>query len=267
MENGIDLREALLVLWRGRYFVLLVTAFFALVTFLCVFMIPPTYEYSNIIDLNPYQIKGKEAKRLIERNQKISNSVRDLPEVTLAKLVKVSIDPDNEYTLLVSARYNDPEVCFSLVKQTCLGLIEAISNHRSEQINIEKKRSEKLLSFLDKTAEEYLLSRDDQILHLLKEDTVYRMILEEKAECLVSLNLLNFELEELEDLSSSEIGIWLGGYEGTASPVSVNKKAYIAVAAILGLMLSMFILYFRYYFFATMPAGHKEPGGKIAKDK
>ena len=82
-------------------------------------------------------------------------------------------------------------------------------------MSLEKERTEKFLAYLNEAAAEYLLSRDDQITELLEEDPVYKRILEEKAECLVKLELLNFNLEELAGKPVLDADLWLNGQDET----------------------------------------------------
>ncbi len=251
MENEIDLRELLQVLWRGKYFILAVTAAFILAAiFYIYFMTTPVYQYSALLNLEHYEVKGKEMLTLIEQNAVVAEAVKGLVEDPdeLAKSVEINIIPgDEEATLQIKNEYSDPEICTASVEQVGLAIIETASDYRFKQMSLEKERTEKILVYLNEAAAEYLLSRDDQITELLEEDPVYKRILEEKAECLVKLELLNFNLEELAGEPVLDADLWLNGQSDTAYPVSVSKKLYLAAAVLLGLMLSVLIVFLRHY--------------------
>src|SRR5690554_4355546 len=232
MENEIDLREIFQVLWQGKYIILVITAVFALAAvFYISFMITPAYEYSALLDLVSFQMPGKEVIALIEQNQVVDGAVKDLAEDP-DLLAEVSIE--NETLLQIRVEYTDPEVCVSSVKQIGMAIIETVNEYRFKQMKLESERYENLLAYLDETAAEYLLSRDEQITQLLEEDPVYKRLLEEKAECLVKLKLLNFDLSELAEVPPVDADLWIDDQNETADPVSSNKKLYLAAAVLLG---------------------------------
>lgn len=257
MDNEIDLREIFQVLWRGKYLILAVTAAFALAAvFYIFFMTTPAYRYSALLDLALYEVKAKEIIALVEQNEMIPEAVKDLvndPD-ELVQSAEVNILTDNESVLQIEVEYTDPDICVSSVKQIGLAIIEIVSEYRFKQMKLEKERNEKLLAYLDETTAEYLLSRDKQITDLLEEDPVYKRLLEEKAAYLVKLKLLNFNLEELAELPPIDTDLWVNGQSEIAHPVSINKKLYIVAAVLLGLMLSILILFARQYFLVSASA-------------
>lgn len=251
MDSEINLKEIVKFMWRGKYFILAVTAVFALAASCYVFfLMAPAYRYSSFLDLSLYQVESKDVVILIKQNQVVPKSLKDTVENSdhLVQSMEIRTLSDNDSMLEIGVEYTDPEVCFNSVKQTGLGIIEAVSNHSAKQMKSEEERNKKLLSHLDKVTSEYLLTRDEQIEELLEDDPIYRRLLEEKAECLVQLELLNFDLGELDQISVTDADNWVKSLEEKAQPVSRNKKTYIAIAVIFGFMLSLFILSLRHYF-------------------
>lgn len=255
MENEIDLREIIQVLWRGKYLILAVTAVFTIAVFCYIyFIVTPVYKSTGLLDLSLYHVKGKDIITLIEQNQVVKDALKDLtvePDL-LAQSITVSALPDHESVLQVEVKYAEPEICVNAMKQTGVAIIQTVSRYGLEQINLEKERIEKLIAFLDKAIEEYLLSRDDRVAELL-EDPVYKRLLEEKASFLVELELLNFDLTELTEKKAVDADHWLNSQSDTARPVYVNKKAYVAIAVLLGLMLSTLIIFIRNYLLIGAP--------------
>jgi LPS O-antigen subunit length determinant protein (WzzB/FepE family) len=250
MDNEIDLREIFEVLWRGKYLILGVTAVFILAAVLYIFVLAaPAYRYSASLDLNAYGLKGKEVLTLIEQDEVIAEAVKDLT-ADPGKLVSAArVDTLNDEPIIqIEVKYSDPAVCLKAVKQIGTNIIETVSEFRTGQMYLEQERTEKLLVHLDETVEEYLRSRDKQITALLEEDPVYKRLLEEKAANLVKLKLLNFNLAELTGQPARDTDLWLNGQDEAARPVPVNKKLYLAAAVLLGLLLSVFILFTRHYF-------------------
>ncbi len=251
MDNEINLKEILQLFWRGKYFILAVTAIFAIAAFFYVFiMVTPAYRFSAFLDLTPYQVDGKDAIMLIEQKEVVLKSVKDLVGnlEPLVQSIEIKASPDNKYVLKIGVEYTDPEVCVNSVKQTGLGIIETVSEYCREDMSFEEEHNRRLISYLDEMTAEYLLTRDEKILELLEEDPIYRRILEEKAEYLVQLELLNFNLGELSQIKKSMDDHWVDSLATKAQPVSGNKKTYIAIALLFGFMLSLFLLYLRHYF-------------------
>ncbi len=268
MEDEIDLREMLQILWRGKFLVLAITAGAALLAVLYFFLLmPPVYQSTALLDLNPYGVTGKEVLTLIKQNRTVADAVRDLVENpnVLEKDISVDTVNDNELLLQIKVQFSDPEVCGESVKQIGSAIIKTVHDYRFDKMNIEKDRLERLLLFLDDTAEEYLLSRDNQVTVLLEEDPIYKRLLEEKAANLVRLNVLNFDLKELTEDPDLGPDSWLNDQEEPAHLVSVNKKLFIAIALLLGLMLSIFIIFVRHYFIATASISHDGQAGPPVK--
>lgn len=257
MENEIDLREIFQILWRGKYFILVVTAAFTLTAVLYLYFLAiPAYRSTALLNLAAYQVRGKEMITLIKQNQVVSDAVNDLatePDL-LAQSITVSDLPDYESVLQIEVEYTDPEVCVASIKQTGLAIIQTVSCYRLEQINWEQERNKKLIAFLDEAIEEYLLSRDTRFTEPLEEDPVYKRLLEEKASCLVKLELLNFDLTELTEKTAADADLWLNGQNDTAQPVTVNKKAYVIAVVLLSFILSILIIFARKYFLVGAPA-------------
>ncbi len=249
MGDGMDSKEILQVLWRGKYFILITAAIFVLFAFLYViFMISPVYQYGSLLDLSSYKIKNKEMIALLEQNQVVARAVEDLTEdkYLLAQSAEVSIVPDRESVLQIKLQHVDPDVCTAAVKQIALSIIQTVSDYRCGQINRELERSRELIAALDEAIAEYLVSRDSRIINILEDDPIYRSILEEKGKWLVEAKMLELELE-LAKQSSSDVGGWLKDLERAAIPVPVNKKLYIVFALMLGLIISVFGLFVRHY--------------------
>jgi LPS O-antigen subunit length determinant protein (WzzB/FepE family) len=259
MENEIDLMEIFQVLWRGKFIILAITAvFFLAAVFYVFFMTTPAYEYSALLDLSSFKIQGKEVITLIEQNQVVNEAVKGLAEDPgpLARSAEVSLK--NETLLNIKVEYTDPEVCISAVKRIGAAVIEALNEYRFKQVLREKERYENLLAYLDEAAAEYLQTRDAKITELLEEDPIYKRLLEEKAECLVKLKLLNFDLKELEENPPVDVDLWVNDQDDTAAPVPSKSKLYLAAAVLLGLMLSVLVVFARHYFLSSNPALHQE---------
>lgn len=262
MDNEIDLREIFQVLWRGKYLILGITALLLLsVLFYLLFIVTPSFQYSAFLDLQTFGVKAKEALSLIEQDDVIEEAVAGLTDDPgeLARTAKVNTVDDNESILEIKVEYAEPDVCLNSVKQIGVAILEAVSEYRKDQIVIEKERSERLLVYLDEAVEEYLQSRDKQIMELLEDDPVYRRLLEEKAASLVKLKLNDFNLNELAETPVLDAETWINSQEGVARPVTINKKFYFAAALFLGLALSIFILFIHHYFTQVYSNSTEEP--------
>ncbi len=261
MDDEIDLRETILMLWRGKFWIIGITALFILAAALFVFTLAaPVYRCSALLNLTFYEVKAKEVLLLLEQGGTIAEGLEDLVDDpgALVKSVKVDATSDNEFTLQLSAKFADPDICLSAVNRIGVTIIETLSEYRLEQLNQERERSEKLLVYLDEAIATYLLSRDIQITDLLEEDPVYKRLLEEKAATLIKLKLLDFKTDELAARPTQDAEYWTDEEAKIVQPISVNKKVYIGVAALLGLILAVFFLYLHHYFTAQLTSGNQE---------
>ncbi len=261
MNNEIDLREIFGVLWRGKYLIIGLTAFLTLAAVLYLFFgATPLYQYSALLDLSTYEVKGKDVFALIEQNELIKESLTGLVDHPgeLARSAEVNTLDNNDSVLRIKTKYADPKICRNAVERIGVTILETLSENRYDQMVLEKKRSEKLLGYLDETVAEYLQSRDKEITGLLEEDPIYKRLLEEKAACLLKLKLLNFNIGELTDSPTLDAETWISGQDETAKLVPVNKKFYLAAAILFGLLLSIFVLFIHHYFTKVI--------GRVEKD-
>jgi capsular polysaccharide biosynthesis protein len=252
MEKEIDLREIIDVIWRGKFLITGITVLFTVAAILYVFfMAPTTYRYSALLDLTSYELDGEEVLALIKQNKVLGRVAAALvtDPAEQAVLATVNMFSDKESTVLqIEAKHGNSGICIDAVKEIGQAVIEMLSDYRFKQVSLEKAHHERLLLSLDELIAEYLLSRDKEITAILGEDPVYQRILEEKAEYLVALKHLTFNLGELAAHPAAESDLWVDGQDEIARPVTVNKRLYLAAAFSLGLALSLLIVFIRHYF-------------------
>ena len=265
MENEINLKEIFGVLWRGKYFVIAVTGLLTLAAlFYVLYLAAPTYQYSALLDLTPHEIESKKVQALIEQSGVIARAVNSLPVEPGAETPAASVKylNDKEAVLQIAAKHPDPDLCKNAVEQVGLGIIGTVSEFLLEQTSLQIDHHEKLLAGLEKTVAEYLRSRDPGITDLLEEDPVYKRLLLEKGENMITLEELNLNRAELGQSPTRDAVTWAESLEGAARPVSINRKLYVVTALLFGLMLSVLIIFVRHYFLVTSAA----PGERVEKD-
>ncbi|MGB4243456.1 MAG: Wzz/FepE/Etk N-terminal domain-containing protein, partial [Dethiobacteria bacterium] len=114
MENEIDLREIIRVLWRGRYIILGITVLSAILALVCSFLFTrPVYEATATIDPTPYREEtGNNLLTKIPPNQVVLEAVQELSENPAELADSISLEPVGETgLLLVQAIHADPELC------------------------------------------------------------------------------------------------------------------------------------------------------------
>ncbi len=265
MENEINLKEIFGVLWRGKFIVVAVTGLLTLAAlFYVLYLAAPTYQYSALLDLTAHEIESKKVQALIDQNGVIAKAVNNLSVEpgAISPAASVKFLNDKEAVMQIAVKYPDPDVCKNAVEQVGLGIISTVSEFLLEQTGLQIDRHEKLLAGLEKTVAEYLQSRDTGITDILEEDPVYKRLLLEKGEYMVTLEELNLNLAEFGQSPTGDAVTWAGSLEGTARPVSINKKLYVATAILFGLMLSILIIFIRHYFLINSPAMR----GRLEKD-
>ena len=243
MEEEISLKEIISTLWKGRYLIISITAAAMIIAFVVsYFFTVPMFKTTAAFDfgLIDYSFDHERIIEETEQEQVIETALQDLTgdPVNLARTV--SFDQDNDkITVTVEAR--DPELAAQAAQRVSLLLPDAVE---------EKMRSE--IAFLDHRLEyfnehfpgDYAKYFNEADLSALKDDPGYiYMIEEEKGQRLAMMHNLKFWLAEFEDIITDD-----DFFHAPATPTEPHNIRWplnTAVAGVLGLMLSVFIVFIR----------------------
>lgn len=266
MENEIDLREIIRVLWRGRYIILGITVLSAILALVCSFLFTrPVYEATATIDPTPYREEtGNNLLTKIPPNQVVLEAVQELSENPAELADSISLEPVGETgLLLVQAIHADPELCADLVQRAALALLSWERDNRIEQLTAQKEQLEEALDRLDETIGQLYGDPGDRDLNkytpytvdglkgvFLELDPVYKGLLTEKSNILVAYNNTLVKLEQLSNDPNfkPENLIYPGG---SPDPIPSHRELKVVLTGLLGFMFSILVVFTRHYLMAT----------------
>ncbi len=251
MEEEISLKEIIAVLWQGRYLIIGITAAAMIIAFvISFFFTTPLYKSTAPLDFNPYLADERSSsfqldiEQLIdgfERNKQIEKSLQDVTDHPQRLAESVFFERNGDYVeATVEAR--DPELAAEAAEQVRLGLIK----QTEEVFQAEKEYLQYWLEHFDsrfpEAYEEYL---NPAGVSTLTEDPSYVYVMEKKGQHLAELHEMKFRLHKVETIEAEQDEDYMQPAPVPREPFNIRWPLNTAVAGVLGLMLSVFIVFIR----------------------
>lgn len=256
MENEIDLRDLILVLWKGRYIVAAITGLCLLASAIYSFIFIPTrYESTVLIDLSPYGATVQEALHLAGNTGFILDSLHDLDANPREAAAGISVEQIRDTgTLRITSVQPDPDLSATAAEKVGLALLSTEREKRLRRLETRREELTQSIALLDEaiaaqnvdpSIEDYLLaSRGTMPEALLQLNPVLRRLLEEKGEMVIQLHRLTLDLRRIEsDPALQPENLLLSATDPLAA--ATNKMLNIVLAGLLGLIASVLIVFFR----------------------
>lgn len=257
-EYEIDLREYIMLLWNNKLFiggivVLAVIAAFVVSSF----VLSPQYETRARIQLSNYEGLYSEPDTAVQ----LLSSTGLMKKVMSGLGVEMSASQLNSYInnnltinqigdtsiISITVKNNDPE----LTLNTAQGIIDNFEEDSNQYFENKIENDKQYLSDLKADLEE-INSNLESNRELIEESRgnsnlqTVSLLVQENSSLQNSKRELRKEIEEKEsqllDFYSLEV---LDSPYLPENPVSPNTKLNVAIAAVLGLMLAVFIIFFR----------------------
>ena len=247
MEEEISLKEIIAMLWQGRWLIVSVTVAAILIAlFSTLFLIDPTYKTTAYINLNVYLYEINEEKDQLYRHYPfldvLQSEITELPEID----GKVDLDICVETGIAeVTVETKAPEKTEEAVKVAGIFIFE----HIAKNLRAGKEDLELWLDFFDeKYSMVYInyLNREEQV--GLADNPSYIYIMDHKGKKIAELHEINYRLHELESKKEELVDKHMYLSPPPREPVNMNWRLNTAVAGVLGLMLSVFIVFVKPYF-------------------
>lgn len=277
MENEIDLREIILLLWRGKYIIAAATVACAALAVVYVFVIsPPPYETTVFVDPTPYihEVEDFPYNRVIEdvfnravNSQSIVEALDGLDEDPAVLAENIDIEHIEDTPLLI-LRAVHPDVSLSreMAFRAGRAILEAERDDRLYRLSVHKESLEKSLvelnryveANLDEPGKQVYLSWDtgDREGFVLELDPSYRSVLLEKGRLMVELQFYSHELSQIEFNPLLEPSQWLAF--GQIQLESTGRLVAVAVSGLLGLFLSVLGIFLHNYLVTSGLIARKE---------
>lgn len=270
MENEIDLREIIQLLWRGRYIILGITVLAVILALAYILLFTgPVYQATVTIDPTPYGgADGSNMLSNIPSSQVILEAIQDLREDPAELVDNISLEPvEGTGLILVRATHPDPELCGDLANRAALALLSWEKENRIDQLTAQKKQLEEALDRLEKTIGElygdqeerdlskYIPYMDESLKGVFLElDPVYKGLLTQKSNLLVDYNNTVVKLEQFSSNPGYKPENLL--YPGVPPELlPSNRLLKLVLAGLVGFLFSILVVFTWHYLVATGIAG------------
>lgn len=275
MEEEISLKELLEIIWKGKYIIIIITVIVVAITaYMSFFVVKPTYEASTTISvnsvipqyvsldpsLNVQNINVSDAQVEITSPQVLQSTINNLkldPKKYSLDYFKSLIDVkaiQNTNFLTITVREKDPKLAANIANSLAESFKSYVNTSNIDQIN-------KLLTSLDKL----IKLQTDKISEATNElNTIDPNNKTKHDESQAKVDALKNtrdtiigEYNKLDIIKSSDMGqngILISSKAIVPdTPVSPKKTLNIIIAFILGIMVSIFIVFFKEYWENSTP--------------
>lgn len=257
MDNEIDLREFVKVMWRGKYFIAAITVACILVGF---FLFTPRYCTEILINLTPFENTVDDYMKMIDFSEiTMETSARTGAEkLDLAwEDLTVIGSRSTQKFLGIRAGHEQGEKSKEAAETAAALLFKAILQNQKEFLVKEKERLARNLEYIDA---EFVDKYGTEIMDgNAEENPVYRVFMEEKGNLLVQMKEVSFRLKELEEGTFFEEDLLIVMTNADSSSRIFRKKLYnAAIIAFLGFVLATGLVFLRHIYLMPPTNAHEK---------
>ena len=244
MEEEISLTEIFITIWHGRYIILAITALATIIALLAsLLLITPKYEAQAAVDLTPYEIDSSRLISSIRKDNHLESALTGLTENPLALAEQVTIS-ENGGQVEITVSSPGPDLAAAAANQVKLYIFD----QATDELYRERETLQDWLAFFD----QQLADRYQEIFALdnmeeLQNDPAYIYLMEEKGRRLVQLHEAEYKLHRLEANKEKYQEEMLNAASVPTEPYNVRWQLNTAVAFVLGLMLSVMVVFIKPY--------------------
>ncbi len=304
-EQEIRLRDLVEIVWRGRFLIIIITFLAVILTLIHGYFIQkPLFEGMvriNTAKFNypVYNLVDETAQsdlwvQFLSEVEGIPNPVAAAGEVEIEPLLYTEkIAGENqaveiEKADLVEVRFRYPDAVLAGEAANHIGeeLLKYVKERRLEILHDKEEELTKELAMIDDQLERIypdayaLVTRQDadsdalfgvsitegsMSVRLVELDPAYRRLAVKRSEGIIALNAAVLEIDRLKNSELMDISRWVFPGRVPAPSVSGRLLLKVAVAFIFGLVLSIFIVFFRHYMDKDYMNGEKVNGGRKIK--
>lgn len=257
-EYEIDLREYIMLLWNHKVFIVVLVVLAAAAAFLASsFILAPTYETNAKIQLSNFEglySEPNSAVQLLTSTGLMKTVMEDLGnEMSAAELRSyinnnLSVSQINNTSIIsINVKNNDPNLTVDIAE----GLIDKFKNNSNKYFAERLENEREFIAELKAEVEAVNnnLEANNEILAQSRENNdneTASLIIQENASLQNSRKETKLLIQEREsqliNFYSLEV---LDSPYLPENPVSPNKRLNVAIAAVLALMLAVFIIFFK----------------------
>jgi LPS O-antigen subunit length determinant protein (WzzB/FepE family) len=243
LEDEISLIEIITTLWKGKFIIISVTVAAMLITALfSYFLVTPLYRATATFDPAPYKYKAADVVRTKGSNASLYSTLEDLVENPDAVLTGLTITAEGEL-VVINAEQPDPQLAVDTAEIVTVAIAQAIANDYLVTLNINIVNLQRAIKFYEEKIDELYPGVSLADNEALLEDPVYLALKQEQGNLTRDLinAMISQEQVEITDKLNFEQHINHASLPG--QPFNMRWKLNVAVSAVLGLMVSVFIVF------------------------
>ena len=274
VEEEIDLRELINILWKGKYIIVAVTiGAMAIAAASSIFFVTPLYRASAYIDPDQYYEGVREIIGHPEEESFIDNSLAELVIDSNDFIDSVNLFYDDE-TVSIIATATDPNLATEAANKIGLDLLHWLDDYELEQLLLRKEEIRDSLVFFNEQLNIVMLEMEgnsgepsqhniatdhiDTAVEILEgkygktQIDILEILMEERDFLQIDLLYVSFEINKLKNRTINE------EIEQHFYPSSIPQQPYndrlvtnTFIAGILGLMISILFVLVRSHFGVT----------------
>lgn len=257
MDNEIDLREFVKVMWRGKYFIAAVTVACILIGF---FLFTPCYNTEIVINLTPFENTVDDYMKMID----FSEIETEISAQTGARKLDLAWEDltvagsrSTQKFLGISAGHEQGEKSKEAAEKAAALLFRAIVQNQKEFLAEEKERLARNLEYIDA---EFVDKYGTEIMDgNAEENPVFRVFMEEKGNLLLQIKEVSFQLKELEEGTFLGEDLLIAPATTDSSSRILQKKLYnAAIIAFLGFIMATGLVFLRHIYLMPPTAAHEK---------
>ncbi|MCS5697203.1 Wzz/FepE/Etk N-terminal domain-containing protein [Desulfofundulus thermocisternus] len=266
MEEELELRDLILILWKRRKLILGIFLLAVLAAAAVSFAIPPTYEVSTIIALgvfpDPTYTSQASAREILLSDELLLKVVSDLKldvprekfrsfkqtikvePVNDTNFLKISIQTTNRsegkaiVEKMVELFKERSSASYQQYRQLLAGQLDAVRT-RLSSVEADIKKTREVLSAIESTTGISSVEKD------LRRSRTLEYLQSEESQRIELLDRYLALQKEINELKNVQV---IRGAREPVYPVKPNKKLNVALAGMLGLMVGVFLAFGLDYF-------------------
>ncbi len=248
MEEEISLIEIITTLWKGKYIIISVTLAAMLIAALfSFFMITPLYKATATFNPAPYNYKAADVARTNGNNTFLYNALEDLLENPDAILSNLTITAEGEL-VVITAEQPEPQLAVDAADAVALAIAQTIANDYLETLSLNIFNLQSEIKFFEEKIDELYPGASLANNEALLEDPIYLTLRQQQG--VLTRDLLNamFAHEQVQLSDKFKYEQHLSHASLPKQPINQRWQLNIAVAAVLGFMLSVMLVFISPFF-------------------
>jgi len=250
MEDEISLKDLIITLWNGKYIIIAVTLLAMIIAALVsLYLVTPLYRTSATLDVSTIdQERNLFNLSKYDNDSFVGFALDELVELPARTDFTVDISQDNSI-VKVTTELSDPDLAATVANAIVFAIYSDLEETYRQQLLLQINTLERTITnFEASIAEKFgdldalIIPEDSQL------DKTYTSLKAEQGKLMAELLAVQTLYESLESESDMLMQRAIRSASIPTTPFNIRLLLNIAVAAVLGLMVSIFIVFVKPFF-------------------